>query len=215
MNRCNDIRPLSSKGALNSMANRSIYPYYFSENKGIREKCEGDALLLRGLSKNKGLTTVAKTSFLPHSTNKTTSVAGNAARTHQPYYLIKNEVNEVIRSKILCETSMATVVVLSGKLGGNKVKPLSSKGALNRMANTNTYPYYFSENKGTKRSDLTKVIREEYEGGALLLRGHPKIRGYITPPIFYIAPILSTSPNIYQQKSSKTLFYRFLSIVNM
>ena len=36
------------------MANITIYPYYFSENKGIRGEYEGNVLLLRGLPKNKG-----------------------------------------------------------------------------------------------------------------------------------------------------------------
>ena len=77
-----------------------------------------------------------KTSFLPHSINKTTAVEGN------------------------------------------EVKPLSPKGTLNRMANIKIYPYYFYENKGTKWSDLTKVIRGECDGDVLLLRGLPKNKGF-------------------------------------
>ena len=123
----------------------------FSQRTQIINNCELREALAPFAVKR---TPLRKTSFLPHSKNKTTSVAGNAPRRYQPNYLIKNEV---MRSKMLCETSKATVVVLSGKLGGNEVKPLSSKGALNRMANTTIYPYYLYENK---------EIRGEYEGGA-------------------------------------------------
>ena len=43
MNGQNDIKPLSSKGTLNRMANTNIYyPYYLSKNKGIR----GDVTVL-------------------------------------------------------------------------------------------------------------------------------------------------------------------------
>ena len=48
---CGERKPLSSKSTLHRMALPTIYPYFFSKNKLIREECEGGALLLRGLQK--------------------------------------------------------------------------------------------------------------------------------------------------------------------
>ena len=45
MNGHNDIKPLSSKGTLNRMANTNHLPLFFSENKGIREEYEWDEVM--------------------------------------------------------------------------------------------------------------------------------------------------------------------------
>ena len=58
-----------------------------------------------------------KTSFLPHFTNKTTSVASKNNILSQPHYLIKNEV---MRSKMRVQP-FTTEVVLLLELGRNEV----------------------------------------------------------------------------------------------
>ena len=62
----------------------------------------------------------AKTSFLPHSKNKTTSVAQANFSKNQPRYLINTEKNEVIRS-IMRGNPSSTEVVMLLQLGENKV----------------------------------------------------------------------------------------------
>ena len=63
---------------------------------------------------------IMKTSFSPHSTNKTTAVAMVNVGIFQPHYLINTGINEVIRS-ISRVISFSTAVVLSKKLGRNDV----------------------------------------------------------------------------------------------
>jgi len=60
-----------------------------------------------------------ETSFIPHFTNKTTSVARECPTIRQPHYLIKK--NEVMRSIIQGNPSVATVVVQSFELAKNEV----------------------------------------------------------------------------------------------
>ena len=64
-------------------------------------------------------------------------------------------------------------------------KPLFLKSTLNRISDISFFfPLftYFQSNKGTKRSDLTKVIRADTQGQILLLRGLQKIRVHYKKP---------------------------------
>jgi len=63
---------------------------------------------------------MATTSFLPYSTDGTTSVERKNGSAHQPNYLIHNKNNKAIMSTMR-GNSCSTEVVLSEKLGGNEV----------------------------------------------------------------------------------------------
>ena len=96
--------------------------YSFSTDIASLTGCR-NATAWRFLPSDTSLTgyTRTKTSFIPHSTNKTTSVAPMRNAQPQPYYLINTGNNEVMRSMIWCDNAFSTEVVPLLKLGGNEV----------------------------------------------------------------------------------------------
>ena len=106
-------RKTSSRTAANRITNATPpYPYSIILEKGIRD-------------------TKTKTSFIPNSSNKTTSVvAQENANTNQPHYLINTGKNEVMRS-MFRDNAYSTEVVTLLKLAGNEVgnAELGNKGA--------------------------------------------------------------------------------------
>ena len=109
---------------------------------------------------------VSLTSFSPHLTNKTTSVAEMNANPLRPHYLINTFKNEVMRLITRGGAFSTTEVVQLLKLGGNEVinvnfnKPLFSKSALsNRITTTPLYPYsIILANKGREYTMGTNLI---------------------------------------------------------